>query len=173
MKKLLYIIPALVLAACSTDFAGDEQAQTPPTSGELAAVEAVIDGEESRNSLVDEDGKRFILWSEGDAIGMNGVTSGANVQAVLDEDSAGVQNGVFWYAKEYLEGGVSYAYYPYNANAKIVNGRLTTTLTSQQTYSTESVFAPNVTVMVGKSDENGLLTFVNSCSIIETSSWRR
>ena len=167
MKKLLYIIPALVLAACSTDFAGDEQAQTPPTSGELAAVEAVIDGEESRNSLVDEDGKRFILWSEGDAIGMNGVTSGANVQAVLDEDSAGVQNGVFWYAKEYLEGGVSYAYYPYNANAKIVNGRLTTTLTSQQTYSTESVFAPNVTIMVGKSDENGLLTFVNSCSIIE------
>ena len=167
MKKLLYIIPALVLAACSTDFVGDEQTQTPPTSGELAAVEAVIDGEVSRNSLVDESGKRFILWSEGDAIGMNGVTSGANVQGILDEDSEGQQNGVFWYAKEYLEGGVSYAYYPFNANAKIVNGKLTTTLTSKQTYSTESVFAPNVTVIVGKNDANGVLTFVKSCSIIE------
>ena len=167
MKKILYIIPALVLMACSTDFAGDEQIQTPPTSGELAAVEAVIDGEVSRNSLVDEPGKRFILWSDGDAIGMNGVISGANVQGVLDEDSEGKQNGIFWYAKEYLEGGVSYAYYPYNANAKIVNGKLTTTLTSNQTYSTESIFAPNVTIMVGKRDENGVLTFVNSCSIIE------
>lgn len=170
MKKLLYIIPAMVLAACSTDFAGDEQGQTPSLGGQKTAVEAVIDGEtiaDTRNSLVDEAGKRFILWSEGDAIGMNGVTSGANIQGVLDEESVGKQNGLFWYAKEFLEGGVSYAYYPYNANAKIVNGKLTTTLTSKQTYSTESIFAPNVTVMVGKSGANGVLTFVNSCSIIE------
>ncbi len=170
MKKILYIIPALVLAACSTDFAGDGQHQTPPMGGQQAAVEAVIDGQtivDSRNSLIDEDGKRFILWSSGDAIGMNGVTSGANVQGILDEDSDGKQNGSFWYAKEYLEGGVSYAYYPYNANAKIVNGKLTTSLASLQRYSTESVFAPNVTVMVGKPDGDGVLKFVNSCSIIE------
>ena len=167
MKKILYIISALALAACSTDFGGNEQPQTPPMSDELTSVEAVIDGEESRNSLVDEDGKRFILWSKEDIIGMNGVTGGANVQGIVDEDSAGSQTGVFWYAKEYLEGGVAYAYYPYNANAKIVNGRLTTALTSKQTYTTESVFAPNVTIMVGKPDANGVLKFVNSCSIIE------
>ena len=41
MKKLLYIIPAMVLAACSTDFAGDEQGQTPSLGGQKTAVEAV------------------------------------------------------------------------------------------------------------------------------------
>lgn len=170
MKKLLYIIPALVLAACSTDNTEDVQPQNPQT-GELSAIEAVIDGhtivDDTRNSLVDKDGERFILWSEGDAIGLNGVTSGGNVQGILDDDSAGKKEAMFWYAKEFLEGGVAYAYYPFSANAKIVNGKLTTTLTSKQTYSTESVFAPNVTIMVGKPDANGSLKFVNSCSIIE------
>lgn len=167
MKKLLYMIPALVLAACSTDFGG-EQVQNPEQGGQMVALEAVIDNaEESRNSLVDEAGKRFILWSEGDAIGMNGVTSGSNIPATLDDDSAGKQNAVFWYAQEYMEGGVAYAYYPYSSNAKIVNGKLTTSLTDTQTYTAESVFDSNVTVMVGKPNQNGVLTFVNSCSIIE------
>ncbi len=170
MKKILYIIPALVFAACSTDLTEDTKPQNPATGGELTAVEAVIDGlttVDTRNSLVDKDGERFILWSEDDAIGMNGVTSGSNVQGILDSDSSGKQDGMFWYAKEYLEGGVAYAYYPYNANAKIVNGKLTTSLTAQQTYSTESVFVPDVTVMVGKPNTDGVLKFVNTCSIIE------
>ncbi len=170
MKKILYIIPALVLAACSTDMTGDEKVQGPATGGELTSVEAVIDGEtivDTRNSLVDKDGERFILWSDSDAIGMNGVTSGMNVQGILDEDSAGSKDATFWYAKEFLEGGVAYAYYPYNANAKIINGKLTTVLTGNQKYLAESVFAPNVTIMVGKPDDNGVLKFVNSCSIIE------
>ena len=128
MKKLLYIISALVLAACSTDNTEDVQPQNPQT-GELSAIEAVIDGhtivDDTRNSLVDKDGERFILWSEGDAIGLNGVTSGGNVQGILDDDSAGKQEAMFWYAKEFLEGGVAYAYYPFSANAKIVNGKLT------------------------------------------------
>ena len=161
------MIPALVFAACSTDFDG-EQVQNPAQGGQMAALEAVIDNaEESRNSLVDEAGKRFILWSEGDAIGMNGSTSGSNIPASLDDDSAGSQNAVFWYAEEYMEGSVAYAYYPYSANAKIVNGKLTTSLSANQKYMTESVFAPNVTVMVGKPNAEGVLTFVNSCSIIE------
>lgn len=170
MKKLLYIIPAMVFVACSTDITEELQPEIPVNGGEMTSVEAVIDGQtivDTRNSLEDKDGARFILWSEGDAIGMNGVTAGNNVQGLVDDDSAGRQSAAFWYAKEYLEGGVAYAYYPYSAGAKIVNGKLTTSLTSRQTYLTESVFAPNVTVMVGKPDANGVLKFVNTCSIIE------
>ena len=168
MKKLLYIIPALILAACATDMTGGEPTQNPTTGVELTSVEAVIDStEESRNSLVDEPGKRFILWSEDDAIGINGVVSGSNIQGSLDEDSVGKQNAMFWYAQEFLEGGIAYAYYPYSSNSKIVNGKLTASLTANQEYMTESVFAPNVTIMVGKPDANGVLKFVNSCSIIE------
>ena len=147
MKKLLYIIPAMVFVACSTDITEELQPEIPVNGGEMTSVEAVIDGQtivDTRNSLEDKDGARFILWSEGDAIGMNGVTAGNNVRGLVDDDSAGRQSAAFWYAKEYLEGGVAYAYYPYSAGAKIVNGKLTTSLTPRQTYLTESVFAPNV-----------------------------
>ena len=67
MKKLLYIIPAMVFVACSTDITEELQPEIPVNGGEMTSVEAVIDGQtivDTRNSLVDKDGARFILWSE-------------------------------------------------------------------------------------------------------------
>ena len=168
MKKILYITAlAVALTACTTDPTDNGGVDVPTTA--MECISANINNDiESRNSLLDEDGKRFILWSEGDAIGINS-TEGAvnNAQGILDAESAGTTVGKFWYAKDLVGGDIKYAYYPYNNEAIINDTYFVTKLASEQQYVEGSVFASNVTIMVGKNDENGLLQFVNSCAMVE------
>lgn len=165
MKKILYITAlAAMFAACTADMG-----ETPSVAtGKMEAVRVAIDNEvESRNSLVDEAGKRFILWSDDDVIGVSSTEGLANAQGVIDYEAVGKSEGKFWSPVGQVKGDIKFAYYPYNSTAKIKDYSLVTILPNTQKYMEESVFAPNITVMAGKMDTEGVVRFVNTCSILE------
>ena len=170
MKKILYIFAfAALLTACTNDKTADPIS----TVGEKDSLVADIDNSEFRNSLVDEEGKRFILWGVDDTIGINsteGVVNelpSRNSPAVVDEEHVGQASASFWYGKGTVAGDIIAAYYPYEPSAVVEGTTITTTLPSTQTYSATSVFDTDVTIMTAVPDNSGNLVFKNTCAILQ------
>lgn len=158
-----------VAAGCNADIADDGSPSGSDGAAKAGRIEALIDDETTcdvRNSLTDKDGERYILWSEGDVIGIFGSAAGRNVAATVDPEFVGTRRAVFDYLGD-VE-GIFCGYYPYNANASINGDVLTTALPARQTYSPTSVFASNTTIMAGyvRGEEN-VLEFKNACAILE------
>ncbi len=171
MKKILYIFAfAALFTACTNDATNDVIAPI----GEQEALVADIDKDAAlRNSLIDEAGKRFILWSEDDTIGVNSSEGTVNdlpsynSPAVVDEEHVGLASASFWYGKGTIAGDILVAYYPYSYDATVSGTVVTTTLPSTQNYSATSVFDSNVTIMTAVPNGEGKLVFKNTCAILQ------
>lgn len=156
----------IAMAGCQNDFAEDTAGNATDMAGSISATIDDAVTVESRNSLIDEDGARYILWSEGDVIGIFGAEEGNNLRATLDPEFVGQRNGVFDYVGALS--GLFCGYYPYNADATLNGDLLTTSLPRIQRYSPTGVFSPNVTIMAGYiRDTDNQLEFRNACSILE------
>lgn len=170
MKRILFAMTcaaAFVMAGCQKDIATDDnEVCSQPEAGTVCAYTDDVAVDDTRNSLVDEDGARHILWSAGDVIGIFGSEQGSNVKAVLDPATDGMRKGVFDYVGTIS--GIFCGYYPYNAEATLNGDLLTTELPRVQQYTPSSVFSPNVTIMAGYlRDTENELQFRNACSILE------
>ncbi len=124
-------------------------------------LSSVIEGQTSLDTKtsVDADGK--VSWSSGDLI------------SVFDNSAtAEKHNNKFSYSGEgnKFDGQVPddasefYALYPYNADASITEGSITTTLAAEQIAAT-GTFADNVAIMAGKVTDS-TIDFKNICSHI-------
>ena len=98
MKRILFAMTcaaAFVMAGCQKDIATDDnEVCSQPEAGTVCAYTDDVAVDDTRNSLVDEDGARHILWSAGDVIGIFGSEQGSNVKAVLDPATDGMRKGV-------------------------------------------------------------------------------
>ncbi len=167
MKNIVLLLLMFAMTSCVTDATiGDSGNEV--VGGELVSVSTQIDNSvESRTSLVDSDEDRYIRWSADDVIGINSELGTANVQGVVDDDGIGKTSAAFWYSREGVVGDITCAYYPYSADAKMSGTMVTTVLPTVQKYVSESVFATNTAIMVGKPNDEGCLKFVNTCGVLE------
>lgn len=139
MKKVLLLIPLLVaLVSCT------KEVDTP--QGEVYnTVTFTASAPQTKTVLGEKNGNlRPVLWSEGDAISVNGVVS-----SPLEASAAGKSSA------EFTVSGVSAPFYaacPASSVSGYSNGTATVTIPSEQTY-TEGTFDPAAYVMLASSDD--------------------
>ena len=171
MKKKIgfWMLLSFVLFSCAKEQEPEqivrESGQAGPEAGYASLNAAIEADDDTRNSLEDADGKRYLLWSEGEIIGVTGNTSG-NARASLETGFGGKASGTFWYNSEVVKGGVKYGYYPYTTDAYVSGTTLNVTLPDVQPYKEGSMIADNVLVMAGRMS-GGKLVFTNACSIVK------
>ena len=154
MKKKIgfWMLLSFVLFSCAKEQEPEqivrESGQAGPEAGYASLNAAIEADDDTRNSLEDADGKRYLLWSEGEIIGVTGNTSG-NARASLETGFGGKASGTFWYNSEVVKGGVKYGYYPYTSDAYVSGTTLNVTLPDVQPYKEGSMIADNVLVRAG------------------------
>ncbi len=167
-KPILYmtlLCAALLSCAKETEMQPTDAAIVAPGQG-LSSVSAGIEADEDvKNSLEDADGKRYLLWSEGDIIGVSGNTSGV-ARASLETGFGGKASGTFWYNSEIVTGGVKYGFYPYSDKAYVNGNTLTAVLPDIQPWKEGSLIGDDVLVMAGRMS-GGKLVFTNACSLVK------
>ena len=161
MKKKIgfWMLLSFVLFSCAKEQEPEqivrESGQAGPEAGYASLNAAIEADDDTRNSLEDADGKRYLLWSEGEIIGVTGNTSG-NARASLETGFGGKASGTFWYNSEVVKGGVKYGYYPYTTDAYVSGTTLNVTLPDVQPYKEGSMIADNVLVMAGRRRQVGV-----------------
>lgn len=176
MKKKYISLSVVILlaAACAKEGpdtlpAGTSGPEAEVEDGAFRTVCGVLDealAAGTRNSLVDEDGSRYLLWSAGDVVGLSGSVSGTNVRGLVSEASAGRKEADIVYSSRNLTGGVRRGYYPFSASASLSGSILTTALSPRQTYKAGSAFDTGITILAAR-NEDGKLRFRHACSILK------
>ena len=143
MKKSLIIIPLLVaLSSCDkeTDMHPGEQSDN---------VILIASIPQTKTELGEKDGSSWpLLWSAGDAISVNGVTS-----STLNASQAGLSSASF------SVNGVGAPYYaasPASAVSNYSNGRASVSIPSEQSFFDGS-FDPAAYVLLASSDDENLV----------------
>ena len=161
MKRLSYILAAtMIICGCSKE---NNDTSAPEKELRTFTVSAEIVSDQDVKANLDETTLE-VLWQEGDKIGLVG-KDGKITPALLDEEYAGRQTGVFRYQAQ-SPVSVEYAFYPYTGDQTCTDGVLSTSIPQTQTYVSEGFVAANTLVMAGKYTDAGIV-FKNACSIVQ------
>lgn len=144
------IVLAAILAAVSCN-----KSEQPAVQAE---VKVICLGEDVRRTYL-KDGAD-VVWAGGDAI--NILTASNNEKYTLAE-GAGTTEGTF---AGNAVSGEAYAVYPYNADATLSAGVITTTLGCQQNVKDRS-FSNNTNLAVAKADNRGNFALKNVCGLLK------
>ncbi|MBO4476336.1 MAG: calcineurin-like phosphoesterase C-terminal domain-containing protein [Bacteroidales bacterium] len=142
MKKLFIILPLLALL-----YSCDKETDMHP-GNQSDKVVFVASIPQTKTVLGEKDGSSWpLLWSAGDAISVNGVTS-----STLNSSKAGLSSASF------SVDGVSAPYYaasPASAVSGYSNGRASVSIPSEQTF-VDGSFDPAAYVLLASSDDENL-----------------
>ncbi|MBO4670501.1 MAG: PQQ-binding-like beta-propeller repeat protein [Bacteroidales bacterium] len=154
MKKL-YPVALLVLFACSQEPVVPVEPETVTFSAEIAAPDA------TKTQLGDKTGTSYPnYWSAGDAISVNGISSGA-----IADDSEYVGTAKATFTIQGVINAPYYCAYPAPAISSYSNGSAVVTLPATQRMSATSYDA-SAFVMAGSSS-SALLTFSPLVSVVK------
>ena len=171
MKRHICMLSVVLAAfACTREtapLAGPEEipggtGQEQPSDG-LLYIGANLDDVATRTSLALSGETRPVLWTRDDAIGL--VAADGSLTRGTLVSGAGETSAAFSYAAGSLTADPAYGFYPYSASASVDGTTATLTLPAVQTWTAESVFAPDVAVMAARIDGEEL-SFTNACSIV-------
>lgn len=160
MKKLLYIIAAVLLVASCRKEPGGGDTPVDPVLKEFG-VDCSIAQEDARAAI---DAKTLqVLWQENDRIGLVDM-DGKITEAVL-KHGAGSANGQFTYkAAEELD--IKYAYYPYKGEESFRGSQLSIAIAPQQQSAQEGLVAQNTLLMTASKVQNAF-EFTAASAVIE------